>query len=81
MKILGSLLLSVGLISDCTGWSVLGYEVNKETDVIESIWLLDQDSTRHTYKNFIINEDNWCYEHAQYEYVKPKPKWISSQEN
>lgn len=72
MKIVGSMLLSMGLISDCTGWSVLGYEINHETEEIASIWLLDQDSTRHSYKNFIINEDNWCYEHNQYEYVEPK---------
>ena len=80
MKIMGFLLLSLTLMNDCTGWSVLGYEVNKNTKEIEEIWLLDQDSTRHTYRNFIINEDNWCYDHAQFEYVKPKP-WISSQEN
>ena len=66
------MLVSLGLITDCTGWTVLGYEFDKEEEEFGFIEILDQDSIRHYYKDFRVDKDNWCIEHGQFEYVEKK---------
>ena len=55
------------LLMSCSGWSVMGYNLDGANDAVFDEVI--QDSTVHYYHNLRPGQ-NWCFNHADYEYVE-----------
>lgn len=64
------LLAIVLLISGCSGWSVMGYDM-EGVDLNNFDEIVSADSTTHYFRN-VREGQNWCFYHAQYELVEIK---------
>tara|TARA_E500000081_G_C5967259_1_gene276493 strand:+ start:468 stop:680 length:213 start_codon:yes stop_codon:yes gene_type:complete len=64
------LLLTLGLavgIMGCSGWSIMGYDLEGNNDSV--FHEIIQDSVTHYYRDIRVGE-NWCFFHQQYENVE-----------
>ena len=60
-------LLMVTVVNGCSGWSVMGYNLDGANDSVFNEVI--QDSITHYYHDIRVGK-NWCFYHAQYELVE-----------
>lgn len=66
-KIKAFTLLIVTIINGCSGWSIMGYNLDGTNESVFDEVI--QDSTVHYYHNLRPGQ-NWCFNHADYENVE-----------
>lgn len=72
---IGFLLTMLCFVQGCSGWSVAGWELSPSDSSDSMIYIIDQDSLKHSFRNPVIFEhDNWCYRHNLYEHISKNVK-------